>query len=414
VIGELMIKKLFFIFIFLCHCFFSCQNAEPKKKNSSKIIPNNNNTNTDNTRNNPAGDIPTQEDHKFPKLLHTYGQLALIKQNLNSGITKTAYEKLINQSEAALNFTTDVPADYDVPAFYQNEDGHRAAKKPLDQLGDAAYAMALSYQLSGEKKYADKAAVLITEWGSKNKSISGTDGRLTMMYLGINLLLAADLLMEYPGWQQTDKDMFLKWLENVFVPASQEIRTADVTKDHRYTNWGAWSYFGAISAAVLTNNTSMLNQEVNNIKSYIDVAIDSNGELPEENKRKKSGMWYTYFALSPITAAIYVAKNSTNEDLFHYQSPKGKSIKLALDKFFTYCLNPQSWPYQSSSGILDDLINPGGSELQIPTSNNWPGNLYEIMSKIYQVAEWDLWVNTSRPVTGSDGWIYSSLMRIGI
>lgn len=419
-------RFIVFILNFLVAWTFTCcDNSSDTRKSSKNITgtgtntdpyPSNNPTNTPaptNTQGPSGSNLQTLTSSGFPKLMHTASQISIVKQQLNNGFTNAAYVRLQTQANSALNLIPNVPTDYNVPGYYQDKEGHRAAKKPLDETGDAAYSLALLYHFTGDFKYATKAAELVTTWGTKNKSISGTDGRLTMMYLGIHLLLAADLIMDYQGWSVTDKQTFLAWLSNVFVPATQSIRSADATKDHRFTNWGAWSYLGAVSAASLLNNKQMLAQETENIKLYISNAIASNGELPEENKRKKSGMWYTYFALAPITAAIYVIKNNGGEDLFKYQSPNGRSVKLALDKLFTYCLNPNSWPYMSG-GFIDDLLNPSSSELEVPKPNDWPGNLYEAMSKIYGEGSWENWIQSARPITGDSAWIYPTLVRSGL
>jgi len=44
-------------------------------------------------------------------------------------------------------------------------------------------------------------------------------------------------------------------------------------------------------------------------------------------------MWYTYFALAPMTVAAMVARNASGVDLFSYVSPRGSSIRLALDRY---------------------------------------------------------------------------------
>ena len=41
----------------------------------------------------------------------------------------------------------------------------------------------------------------------------------------------------------------------------------------------------------------------------------------------------------------------------------------------------------------------------------WPGPLFEIMSDIYDVAEWRDWVVSARPMKGYHAWIYVTLSR---
>ena len=125
-------------------------------------------------------------------------------------------------------------------------------------------------------------------------------------------------------------------------------------------------------------------------------------------------MWYTYFALCPLTCSANIATNATTKDYFNYTTADGKSLKLALDSFFNYCKDPDSWPYEKPSGLIGAFHNifyPSAEYIKIPRPDSWPGNLYEAMLGVYSVEKWEQWLRLHRPINGGRGWIWSTLTK---
>jgi hypothetical protein len=317
---------------------------------------------------------------------------------------------LITEAEQALVASPHAVADFNVPGYYGQPAASMAAKQGLSDDASAAYALALAYQLdTGDRRtlYATKAVELLNAWAATNRRVSGEDGDLVLCYAGIPLVFAADLLSNYPGWRPEDRDAFKGWVNRVFR------RSADKIKG-RANNHGAWGTFASMAGAHLTDDADAVNADVVRLKQRIARAIASDGELPDENRRTNSGMWYTYFALMPMTAAAQIVLNATGEDLFRYTAPNGRSLKLALDRFFRHCRNPTAWPYKKPGGLFGLVYNtiyPSADELLLPTPSDWPGNLYEAMAAIYGERAWEEWVEKYRPIRGGRGWIYPTLMR---
>src|SRR5262249_20595963 len=137
--------------------------------------------------------------------------------------------------------------------------------------------------------------------------------------------------------------------------------------------------------------------ETARLQSRIDTSIAPEGYLPEEIVRGDHGIWYTYFALAPLTAGCQIAGNARGVDLFSY----GR-LRLALDYLFYYSLYPEQWPHY------------GGSQNPPPTPDNWPGNLFEAMSRIYRSPDYESWIADTRPhvVKGHHyAWTVPTLMR---
>ncbi len=112
----------------------------------------------------------------------------------------------------------------------------------------------------------------------------------------------------------------------------------------------------------------------------------SDGSMPLETKRGRNGIWYTYFALAPLTAACHIGDNATDSDLFSFKGQDGAGIEEALDYLLIFSNNPKTWPHYSEQ------------DLSLPKPNSWPGNLFEAMYQVYGKKEYELWIEKARPI----------------
>ncbi len=122
----------------------------------------------------------------------------------------------------------------------------------------------------------------------------------------------------------------------------------------------------------------------------------------QAGRRGRNGIWYTYFALAPLTAACQVAANARGVDLFHYKGADGAGIEEALDYLLRYSREPGEWPHCK------------GEDLALPGKRQWPGNLYEAMSGVYGKREYEAWIANARPIMVRGhhyAWAVPSLLR---
>ena len=344
-------------------------------------------------------------------LMHTTAQLDFMRAHASQEPWASAYQQLLGEAEAALARVPEAKATFDVPFYYGQPAASQAAKEGLRQDALSAYALALGYQLAATSakraQYADKAIMLLDAWGTINKAVTGADGDLVVLYAGIPLLYAGDLVMQSGRWDAAGRSAFMTWVGAVFAKSAGALKT-------RGNNWGDWGTLGTVASAGLANDTAAVLAEVERIKGRIANDIDAHGELPEENKRTNSGMWYTFFALTSMTTAAQIALNVTGVDLFAYTAPNGRTIRLALDKEFAYATHPDQWPYHLPDGVAGTAwrqLYPCADEVEMPTATGWPGPLFEVMSDIYKVKAWEDWVAPHRPERGYHGWIYPTLAR---
>ncbi len=358
-----------------------------------------------------AGMVSENGKFTHPGGMHTASQLNAVKSNLHNEPWQSAYNQLLQEADKAVVSSFSAVENFFLPDYYGHPREHMDAKQNLSDSARSAYAMALAYQLTdgaGKNKYAEKTIKILNLWASVNEYVSGSDGNLVMCYAGLPLVFSAELIADFDGWNGADRDLFKKWLKEVFMKSADKIK-------NRANNQGDWGTFASITAGYFLDDRQRVLAETKRVKKRIADSIDKNGEFPRENKRANSGMWYTYFALAPMTGAAYIAGNALGENLFDYTAPNGRNIKTALDKFFWYCKNPDKWPYKKPKGLygkIYSVLYPCADEVELPSPVWWPGNLYEAMSPVYKVKEWEEWIKPSRPISGGRAWLFPTLMQV--
>ncbi len=316
--------------------------------------------------------------YEHPGGMHTKSQISYVKKQIAAKKEPyyKAYLQLIERADSAFLHQKHALADFSVPGAYIDPVNHRKNSSGLQSDAFDAYACALAFQLSGKKKYAGKAIEYLMAWANINTKYSEYDGSLVMVYSGTAMIMAGELMLNFKGWNSADKQKYLTWVQNVYLKSCKEIR-------NRKNNWADWGRLGSVLCAYLLDNQAEMDESVRLIKSDIFHKIETDGHMPEETRREKNGIWYTYFSLAPITASCYVIYNATGENLFE-QKEGEKSLKLALDYLLYYSQKPAEWPWFKDP-------NPGNPAL-------WPGNLMEAMANVYNEKKYADYVAESRPL----------------
>lgn len=303
------------------------------------------------------------------------------------------YQQLIYTADSLLNVSHHAVEDFSVPGFYFNAQAHRASSATLSGDAFAAYACALSYRLSGNRKYGEKACYFLNSWSSINKKYSEYDGELVMTYNGSALLMAAELMYDSDIWKAKEKKQFSLWIISVYRKAANAIRT-------KVNNWADWGRFGSLLSASFLNDKKEVQTNIQLIKSDITHKIAPDGSMTEEVKRERNGIWYTYFSLAPITASYWVIYNLTGEDLFTTEK-EGKLVKNALDYLLYYTEHPSEWPW---------FKNPGNG-----VREHWPENLFLAMGGIYNDNMYIEFALSRNPVIHPyhhHAWTFTALMPV--
>jgi hypothetical protein len=331
--------------------------------------------------------------------MHPAAQIEYVKVRIKAKAEPfySAYRQLLQEADTALNTEHHAIVDFHVPGYYIEPVAHRRNSVALQTDAYAAYASALAWRLSGNKKYAARALYFLNAWAGTNTKYSDHDGALVMSYSGTALAIAAHLMQPYKQWKKAEQQTFSMWLKTVYRGATNEIR-------NRKNNWADWGRLGSMLADVFLNDATDMAENIRLIKSDLYTKIADDGHMPEEVRREKNGIWYTYFSLAPITASCWVAYTSTGENLFSF-SQDGKTIPKALNYLLYFQQHPAEWTW---------FKNPNTASAAAATAF-WPVNLFEAMGDIYNDEKYKTFARPHQPVIYEKhhfAWTFPTLMPV--
>ncbi|RYD86758.1 MAG: hypothetical protein EOP50_21905, partial [Sphingobacteriales bacterium] len=104
--------------------------------------------------------------NEHPGGMHTKPQISLVKKMIaaKQEPVYSAYLQLITKADSVTNVDHHAKVDLNVPGYYVNAQEHRSNSLSIQTDGFAAYASALAWQLTGQKKYAEKLGVDGSKW----------------------------------------------------------------------------------------------------------------------------------------------------------------------------------------------------------------------------------------------------------
>ena len=275
--------------------------------------------------------------------------------------TTATWDALLAYATESLEAAPQAVADYAVPGFYGDQrDEHRRMKVVLSDDSGAAYACAVVARVghnlsdSERSRYAEHAAAILRAWATTNERVSEADGKLVMCYNGTALVVAASMLRGTSAWSDADDAAMQLWTERVLLNA------ASIQK--RKNNWAAWGIFAAIVGHAYRDDAAALDAAARRLRVIIDEQIEPDGAMPHEIGRGKRGIWYTYFAIAPITAAAEALRVAGGEDLYRYEPPSGGTIADALEYLFVNGLvNRDQWPVEQARSDEPDWSSKHGA-----------------------------------------------------
>ena len=324
------------------------------------------------------------QSFEHPGGLYSNAQIEKVRAKVEAAEQpwKAAYDALIVQARKYREREPRAIQDFHVPGYYQHPEANKKVLKRLSLDAWAAYSSAVAYRLtSGSERvqYADKVVQMLTAWAVTNTNATGGDGNLVMTYTGVGLIFAAELITDYDGWKRVHRKLFSAWVNSVYLRSCNSIKG-------RKDNWGDWGILGCIAAHYFLDDVQAVDLDIDHIRKKIDAGIEADGRMPIEVSRGKNGIWYTYFALAPLTAACQIAVNARQADCFAFKGKDGSGIEEALDYLLRYSLAPNKWPYYKKK------------DLNRPKPKRWPGNLFEAMHNIYDKKEYESWIEDHRPI----------------
>lgn len=297
------------------------------------------------------------------------------KVKANQQPWKTAYDDLISEANDALNtpiqsvtFGGKTPPSGDKHDYYTappyltdgvyNPDADRTDYESAIIVGKSVRALGLAYAFTEDSKYADKAIQLIKGWAIDSDTRMKPDipywpGYTYQAAIEIpismpGMFYGADLIWNYNGFSQTDKDALLSWTKDIKNSAK------GITTPKPESNFENWRLLLISSAASLLEDSTDLQYAFDKWKDVIDREMASDGRMLQEIKRTRS-LHYSLYAINAMIQTAEIARHN-GVDLYNYKLPDGRGLELALDyhaQYVPYGKAPQQWPYEE---ISPDMI----------------------------------------------------------
>jgi len=250
---------------------------------------------------------------------------------------------------------------------YMRKDGQRNPEiykitdhKYLADLDDATHVLSFTYYLTGEEKYADKAAALLKHWFfdtafSMNpnldyaQAIPGKNNGRGIGLIETRSLMgiadAAGLLENSQAWVNADTKRLKRWYA-AFL--HWMLTSKNGNDEHRAkNNHGSWYLAQATDYALFTGNKSVALSLSKEGKNKIDSQVTAEGKMPLELERTNA-LGYSTFNLNALFTLALLAQQS-GVDLWHYINEKDAGLQAALDWFIPYALGEKEWQYKQIS-----------------------------------------------------------------
>jgi hypothetical protein len=248
-----------------------------------------------------------------------------------------------------------------------------------DTIPDHAYfsrivalteTLGLAYYFTVDETYARHAALLLhtffvepaTRMNPNLTFAQGVRGKENGRASGIidtvgiaRLVDGVGLLLDSPSLSQADRDGLLGWFRDylTWLRESELGRREGQAKN----NHGTWYDVQVVSLALATGQVDLARETLQFAhKRRIGRQIDPDGSQPEELQRTKS--WhYSIFNLQAFLALANLGDRA-GVDLWHYQTPDGRSLRKALLWLIPFALGDKPWTTEEIGGFKPEALWP--------------------------------------------------------
>ena len=227
----------------------------------------------------------------------------------------------------------------------------------IGDLESATKTLSLAWYLTGEEKYAEKAAALLRYWFFNEATKMNPNLEYAQAIPGINngrgigiietrnllgIADAAGLLANSKSWTESHTKQLKDWYKQYL---NWMLTSKNGNDEHKAkNNHGTWFYVQAIDFALFTGDDQKALQLVNESKKLLDSQLTKEGTFLLELART-NGLGYSTFN---TTAWFQVAElaEKVGVDLWHYKTSRGVSLQNAVDWLTPYALKEKKWTYQ--------------------------------------------------------------------
>ena len=226
-------------------------------------------------------------------------------------------------------------------------------------MANTVETLALAYYLTGKDVYANQAAKFLRAWFldpatrmnphlTYAQAVPGlNDGRGTGIIEGRGLAEAADaagLVAGSKAWPRSDDEALKAWLSTYLdwlLTSTNGQHEAAACNNH-----GTFYDVQAMRLALVLGKTNLATHIAEAAKQKrIAVQIKPDGQQPLELERTAS-LSYSRLNLEALFPLATLAEH-VGVDLWHYQTPDGRSLRRGLDYLLPYAdTPPRPWPFE--------------------------------------------------------------------
>jgi hypothetical protein len=239
----------------------------------------------------------------------------------------------------------------------------------LGRLENASRILSLAWYLTGEEKFAEKAAKLLHTWfldeATKmnphleyGQAIPGVNtGRGIGIIETIALIGIADaaaLLNGSKSWATIDHQALQQWYSQYLNWLLTSKNGTD--EHHAKNNHGTWYYAQVIDFALFTGDKQKARQLAEESKKRLDSQLTKEGKQPLELERT-NGLGYSTMNLRGWFTVATLAEK-TGVDLWDYKTTQTVGLRTAFDWLMPYAIGEKKWEYQQISKYNKTDIYP--------------------------------------------------------
>jgi hypothetical protein len=239
----------------------------------------------------------------------------------------------------------------------------------MGRLGRDARALGLAYYLTGDERYASRAALLLRTWFLDSETRMNPNLQFAQGIPGVNhgrptgvleshdltnVVDAIGLLAGSKNWSDKDQKgmeewfrVYLKWLEE---------SPNGIGEGKAKNNHGTYYDIQVADFALFLGNPEHARHVIEEAESKrIASQIEPDGSEPLELARTKA-FSYSVMNLRGLMELAQLGK-PLGVDLWAFKTPDGRSIRKALDYLAPFAAGDKKWEYKQISGFHPEELS---------------------------------------------------------
>ena len=247
---------------------------------------------------------------------------------------------------------------------YMRKDGERNPEvykisdhKEVDRLVKTVQYCSLAFYITGDEKYAAKAAAFLQTWFIDTATKMNPNLQYAQFIKGVNngrgaglidvrgfadVVNSIGMLKGSKAWTKEDNEQLKVWVKTYL---DWMLESKNGKAEHKAkNNHGIWYDQQIVAFYLYLNDTAAARKYLNTTLTRIPQQIEPDGRMPAELART-AALSYNTFCLEAWFRTASFADNA-GVDIWNYSTTDGRSLRKALDWLLPYALGDKKWEYK--------------------------------------------------------------------